>query len=130
MEAHPAHNTLPAKAKMEAMDVLTWAWTGNGFICPFASLCSSFHFYFHRASPSLRSCYSCPFHSGRMSRIDDTYSILWRYLPDISFYNRYTYIYETTDDHDDHGIQIRIVSRVLLRVGRSIYLKHLFNSAH
>jgi hypothetical protein len=30
MEAHPAHNSLPAKAKMEAMDVLTWAWTGNG----------------------------------------------------------------------------------------------------
>ena len=29
MEAHPAHNSLPAKAKMEAMDVLTWAWTGN-----------------------------------------------------------------------------------------------------
>jgi hypothetical protein len=28
MEAH-AHNSLPAKAKMEAMDVLTWAWTGN-----------------------------------------------------------------------------------------------------
>ena len=35
MEAHPAHNTLPAKAKIEAMDVLTWAWTGNnGFYIP------------------------------------------------------------------------------------------------
>ena len=32
MEAHPAHNSLPAKAKIEAMDVLTWAWTGNIFI--------------------------------------------------------------------------------------------------
>lgn len=30
LEAHPAHNSLPAKAKIEAMDVLTWAWTGNG----------------------------------------------------------------------------------------------------
>jgi len=27
MEAHPAHNSLSAKAKIEAMDVLTWAWT-------------------------------------------------------------------------------------------------------
>jgi len=27
MEAHPAHNPLPANAKMEAMDMLTWAWT-------------------------------------------------------------------------------------------------------
>ena len=32
MEAHPAHNSLPAKAKIEAMDVLTWAWTGMGFV--------------------------------------------------------------------------------------------------
>ena len=31
MEAHPAHNSLPAKAKIEAMDVLTWAWTGNNY---------------------------------------------------------------------------------------------------
>ena len=29
MEAHPAHNALPSKAKIEAMDVLTWAWTGK-----------------------------------------------------------------------------------------------------
>ena len=28
-------------------------------------------------------------------------------------------MYETTDNHDDHGIQTRIVSRVLLRVGQS-----------
>lgn len=27
MEAHPAHTALPAKARSEAMDVLTWAWT-------------------------------------------------------------------------------------------------------
>ena len=26
-----------------------------------------------------------------------------------------------TDDHDDHGIQTRIVSRVLLRVGQSTF---------
>ena len=32
MEAHPAHNSLPANAKMEAMDVLTWAWTGNKWL--------------------------------------------------------------------------------------------------
>jgi hypothetical protein len=29
MEAHPAHNSRPAKAKLEAMDVLTWAWMGK-----------------------------------------------------------------------------------------------------
>ena len=28
MEAHPAHTALPVKARSEAMDVLTWAWTG------------------------------------------------------------------------------------------------------
>lgn len=27
MEAHPAHTSLPVNAKIEAMDVLTWAWT-------------------------------------------------------------------------------------------------------
>ncbi|PPQ65741.1 hypothetical protein CVT24_011774 [Panaeolus cyanescens] len=27
MEAHPAHTALPPRAKAEAMDVLTWAWT-------------------------------------------------------------------------------------------------------
>lgn len=29
MEAHPAHTSLPVNAKIEAMDVLTWAWTGE-----------------------------------------------------------------------------------------------------
>ena len=85
MEAHSAHSSLPAKAKMEAMDALTSAWTGIDFIYRLAPLCSSFHFFIHRASPSLPSCCSCPFHSGRKPRIDDDYSILWRYLPDISF---------------------------------------------
>jgi hypothetical protein len=43
MEAHPAHNSLPAKAKIEAMDVLTWAWTGNnGFFYPFPLLLLNF----------------------------------------------------------------------------------------
>jgi hypothetical protein len=28
MEAHPAHTSLPLSARTEAMDVLTWAWTG------------------------------------------------------------------------------------------------------
>ena len=83
MEAHPAHNSLPAKVKMEAMDVLTSASTGNGFIYPLVPLYSNFHFFLHRASPSLSLCCSCPFHSGRMPGIDDAYSILWRYLPDI-----------------------------------------------
>jgi hypothetical protein len=30
-------------------------------------------------------------------------------------------VYELTDDHDDHGIQTCIVSRVLLRVGQSTF---------
>ena len=34
MEAHPAHNFLPAKAKIEAMDGLMWAWTGKSFFFP------------------------------------------------------------------------------------------------
>jgi hypothetical protein len=59
-----------------------------------------------------------------MRGIDDSHSILWRYLPDI-FVTSYTYIYETTDDHDDLGIQTRIVFRVLLRVGQSIFKAHL-----
>ena len=120
MEAHPAHNSLPVKAKMEAMDVLTWAWTGNnGFLSTHSHpLYSSF--YSRRTSPSLPLCCSCPFHSGRMPRIDDAYSILWRYVTDISFFFTTSILmYETTDDHDDHGIQTRIVSRVLLRVGQS-----------
>jgi hypothetical protein len=29
MESHPAHASLPVNAKIEAMDVLTWAWTGK-----------------------------------------------------------------------------------------------------
>ena len=47
MEAHSAHSSLPAKAKMEAMDALTSAWTGNGFIYRLALLCSSNHSPFH-----------------------------------------------------------------------------------
>ncbi|RDB19890.1 hypothetical protein Hypma_013085 [Hypsizygus marmoreus] len=27
MEAHPAHTSLPANARVEALDILTWAWT-------------------------------------------------------------------------------------------------------
>ena len=38
-------------------------------------------------------------------------------LPDISLFTTNILIYETTDGHDDHGIQTRIVSRVLLEVG-------------
>jgi hypothetical protein len=33
IEAHPAHNALPVNAKIEAMDVLTWAWTGELASC-------------------------------------------------------------------------------------------------
>ncbi|KAF9008065.1 hypothetical protein BDQ17DRAFT_1237288 [Cyathus striatus] len=29
METHPAHTALPVKAKAEAMDILTWAWTAD-----------------------------------------------------------------------------------------------------
>ena len=47
------------------------------------------------------------------------------------FFTTNILIYEMTDDHDDHGIQTRIVSRVLLRVGQSTLLKKLFfNLAH
>ena len=127
MEAYPAHNSLPAKAKMEAMDVLTWAWTGNGFLSTTRPFCSglSLFTFFYRPSPSLRSCCSCPFQSGRMPRIDDAYSFLWRYLPSIPFLQQiYLYTYDTKDDnHDDHGIQTRVVSRVLIRVGKSTSLK-------
>ena len=28
IEAHPAHISLPAYTKLEAMDVLMWAWAG------------------------------------------------------------------------------------------------------
>ena len=56
-----------------------------------------------------------------MPRIDDAYSILWRYFQS-SLFTAKILIYETRDDHDDHGIQTRIVSRVLLRVGQSILL--------
>ena len=60
MEAHPAHNALPAKAKIEAMDVLTWAWTGNnGFYLPTSATFTHFFFLFierllpsHRAIPA------------------------------------------------------------------------------
>ena len=31
MEAHRVHISLPAKAKVEAMDVLMWARTGNNY---------------------------------------------------------------------------------------------------
>ena len=117
MEAHPAHKSLPLKAKIEAMDVLMSAWTGNnGFYPPARAPLLTF---FYRASPSVPSYCSCPFHSGRMPRIDDTYSMLWRY-PDPSLFLQQIYLYETTDDLDDlddHGIETRIVSRVLLRVG-------------
>jgi hypothetical protein len=54
MEAHPAHNSLPAKAKLEAMDVLTWAWTGKmAFFYSAPQFAQTFTFFlFHRASPS------------------------------------------------------------------------------
>ena len=32
IEAHPAHTSLPVNAKVEAMDVLTWAWTGKSVV--------------------------------------------------------------------------------------------------
>lgn len=32
MEAHPAHAALPFSARREAMEVLTWAWTGACWI--------------------------------------------------------------------------------------------------
>ena len=32
IEGHPAHTTLPVNARVEAMDVLTWAWTGESVV--------------------------------------------------------------------------------------------------
>ena len=37
MESHPAHTTLPAKAKNEAVQVLTWAWTDGLLPNPYAT---------------------------------------------------------------------------------------------
>lgn len=31
LEGHPAHTRLPENAHTEAMDVLTWCYTGNSF---------------------------------------------------------------------------------------------------
>jgi hypothetical protein len=47
MEAHPTHNSLPTKAKLEVMDVLTWDWTGKMafFYSLRAPVCSKFHFF-------------------------------------------------------------------------------------
>ena len=45
MAAYPAHISLPTKARMEALDVLTWAWTGNnGFIYSLTSLAEAYTF--------------------------------------------------------------------------------------
>ena len=120
MEAHPAHNSLPVKAKVEAMDVLTWAWTGNGFkLLIHVSFLILFSSY--RASLAIPSCCSCPFQSRRMPRVDDAYSILRWYALAGLFFSADIFMYETDDHHDDHGIQTRIVSRVLLRVGESTF---------
>jgi hypothetical protein len=32
IEAHTAHTSLPVNAKIEAMDVLTWAWIGESVV--------------------------------------------------------------------------------------------------
>jgi hypothetical protein len=65
MEAHPAHNSLPAKAKLEAMDVLTWAWTGRmAFFLltsrPGLLKLSLFFFFIERLLPS-HSAVPAPF---------------------------------------------------------------------
>lgn len=44
MEAHPAHTSLPLNSRSEAMDVLTWAWTGmskHSMFFPFTHAFSS-----------------------------------------------------------------------------------------
>ncbi|KAF9476779.1 hypothetical protein BDN70DRAFT_949891 [Pholiota conissans] len=80
MEAHPAHHPLPHKAKSEAMDVLTWAWTD-------------------RLLPSARPI-PPPFTQDECQEL----MTLLR-----SFNN---------GQHDDHGIQTRVVARILLRVAQ------------
>ena len=102
IDAHPAQNSLPVKAKIEEMDVLTWAWTGKLiFSHPLARpLRSSFLISLERLLSSHRAA-----QEERQELM--TLTILWRYLPDISFFQLQIiliYIYETTDDHDDHGI--------------------------
>ncbi|KAF8179221.1 hypothetical protein BJ912DRAFT_855727, partial [Pholiota molesta] len=88
MEAHPAHQPLPHKAKAEAMDVLTWAWTD-------------------RLLPSARPI-PPPF-------TQDECQELMNLLRSFS----------AEGHHDDHGIQTRVVARILLRVAqwRQMYFR-------
>ncbi|KJA17727.1 hypothetical protein HYPSUDRAFT_146154 [Hypholoma sublateritium FD-334 SS-4] len=79
LEAHPAHNALPHKAKVEALDVLTWAWTD-------------------RLLPSARPI-PAPF---SQEECQELMTLLRSFHDD--------------HHHDDHGIQTRVVSRILLRV--------------
>ena len=53
MEAYPAHNFLPVKAKIEAMDVLTWAWTGNNSF--YSPTSPTFAHFIYRESVSFPS---------------------------------------------------------------------------
>ena len=76
MEAYPAHSFPPVKAKIEAMDVLTWAWTGNN---SFYSLTSAtFAHFIYIESVSFHSI--VPFLPLSLRKNAGAYSTLWRYF--------------------------------------------------
>ena len=83
MEAHPAHNSLPAETKVEAMDMLAWFWTSNGFYLP--SRTPLLRLPSHRAVPA-------PFTQEECQELMMLIRSFSGNLPDISTYNKYTYI--------------------------------------
>jgi hypothetical protein len=93
MEAHPAHNSLPAKAKMEAMDVLTWAWTGNGFYLPTRAplLKLSLFLPIERLLPSHRAV-PAPFTQEECQELMTLIRSFGGTYQTSLFYNKYTYI--------------------------------------
>ncbi|KAF9552621.1 hypothetical protein CPC08DRAFT_768163 [Agrocybe pediades] len=86
MEAYPAHSPLPARAKEDALDVLTWAWT-DGLLPS------------HRAVPA-------PF---TKAECQELLSLLKSFQKDNHHHNRGLH-------QEDHGIETRVIARILLRV--------------
>jgi hypothetical protein len=65
IEAHPAHTALSANAKVEAMDALTWAWTGE-LVVVTVSVRIAIFMCVLRSSASIATHGPCPVHSRRM----------------------------------------------------------------
>ena len=63
IEGHPAHTTLPVNARVEAMDVLTWAWTGESVV---STMMDSNAYSMFRSSSSLPTYNPCTIHPRRM----------------------------------------------------------------